>query len=327
MVSGRGQILNLLLPWPYPRLGNGLEEAARMGDVIAPWHLCLYAPPQYEAPGFPFQLPRPSTKLLWAKAFNASANQECLVPASLLFIGYRGPDRSADLNSTGTAAHPEKDEAMRAALLEVIERDALVMLHLGVAPFYGIDPLGERSAKCVHELQSHGYQVRILLIQTDWDIPAADSSLSRAVDRAATEAIRFFRFYRKDPHLIRTLIDTRNRLKGPAYSLGFHQHVRHHHLVDKYFDGGVSPEALTPIASGLDADLPKMISHITSLRYTVIFYHFQLPEAAFYKLHITRCLITHAIPLSFWGERPRSGSKRLVKWPSANLFRIEGCLP
>lgn len=114
------------------------DELTAAGEpAVDPQALVLYSSEQYAAPGFPF---RPFTRDLpvgWVRATDDHSTP-CWVPASLVHLGYGSgptfgvPRVNLPINA-GIAAGTDQDGARRAALREVLERDALaVAWHTGI---------------------------------------------------------------------------------------------------------------------------------------------------------------------------------------------------
>ncbi|HEX2316798.1 MAG TPA: YcaO-like family protein [Thermomonospora sp.] len=97
--------------------------------ALDPETLALYAPFQYERPGFPFAGLGRDTPTSWVTGHTA-AGTECRVPASLVWLA---PGEHAEVGgrpvhlpvAAGIAAGPTLAAARSAALAEVVERHAL----------------------------------------------------------------------------------------------------------------------------------------------------------------------------------------------------------
>ena len=87
----------------------------------------LFRAEQYRLEGFRFRAFDDDLPLDWSWAVRASTNENVLVPTSLVGRPSHESNRLADGTSNGYAAHPSEDEARLRALLEVIERDALLL--------------------------------------------------------------------------------------------------------------------------------------------------------------------------------------------------------
>ncbi len=78
-----------------------------------------------EQRGFPFKKAKKTDKMYWKESFNYLTNEECFVPASLIYVNFI--DHSFNFpNLSGVASGSNFDNAVQSALLEVIERDASI---------------------------------------------------------------------------------------------------------------------------------------------------------------------------------------------------------
>jgi ribosomal protein S12 methylthiotransferase accessory factor len=89
-----------------------------------------YSEQQYRA-GPALRFPGPSEPIDWSWAYSLTGDRFALVPAVVAYasVGFRPPNNfSGAGSSTGVASHVSMDAALLAGLLEVVERDAL-MIH------------------------------------------------------------------------------------------------------------------------------------------------------------------------------------------------------
>ncbi|MFP2959396.1 YcaO-like family protein [Myxococcus sp. 1LA] len=85
----------------------------------------LYTPEQYASPGFPYAPVTKDTPLDWVMATDAKSGEQLLVPAAFTTSEQLGEPRFLCASSNGVATHTSHEAALRSALLEVVERDAL----------------------------------------------------------------------------------------------------------------------------------------------------------------------------------------------------------
>jgi len=88
-------------------------------------HWALYTPEQYASPGFPYAPITQDTPLDWLWATDATSGERLLVPAAFTTSERLVGPRFLCATSNGVATHTSGDAALRSALLEVVERDAL----------------------------------------------------------------------------------------------------------------------------------------------------------------------------------------------------------
>lgn len=105
--------------------------------------MALFSPEQHAAPGFPFApLTEPRLPLEWTDGRDLVDGAPTAVPATLVWASY--PHARTHLPATtpiiqaGLAAGPDRAFAETSALLEVVERDAMVMTWTGRAPLRAV---------------------------------------------------------------------------------------------------------------------------------------------------------------------------------------------
>jgi thiazole/oxazole-forming peptide maturase SagD family component len=95
--------------------------------VLIPENLQYFSDSQLARPGFPLSRLSADTVIGWVAAKSLVDGSICWVPAQIAFVGYlRQSDEPQFMLgiSTGTAAHTRLDQAVRNALLELIQIDA-----------------------------------------------------------------------------------------------------------------------------------------------------------------------------------------------------------
>jgi ribosomal protein S12 methylthiotransferase accessory factor len=101
-------------------------------EAVNPEDFALFSEKQYAEPDFPFTRLTESTPLRWDSAYSLTHDQPILVPASFVYIPYffsqsdEPPIHSPV--STGLACGPNLASAIYKGLLEVIERDAFMIM-------------------------------------------------------------------------------------------------------------------------------------------------------------------------------------------------------
>ncbi len=116
---------------------NALRAAGE--DAVDPASLALYADTQYAARGFPFVRFTRSLEVFWAPGRALTRGTPAWVPASLVYPNYfvdalAHEPKTHFVNLAGIAAGVGREDAERAALEEVIERDAVTLWWLADGP-------------------------------------------------------------------------------------------------------------------------------------------------------------------------------------------------
>jgi ribosomal protein S12 methylthiotransferase accessory factor len=141
------------------------------GPSLDPRRLVLYAPEQYAT--LPFAPYEEASVLGWVKARSWRSREELFVPALAVLMAYPNPPEEAFLfptSSNGLAAGPSFEEAVLAALLEVVERDAFLHTWLQRLPTRRVDPLTHPDAQVVSLCEEHarcGLSLELHALPTD----------------------------------------------------------------------------------------------------------------------------------------------------------------
>ncbi|MFJ3616791.1 YcaO-like family protein [Streptomyces iakyrus] len=189
-------------------------QLARAGTpAVDPREFALYSPSQYAQRGFPFVPMASDLEIAWVPGTDLTDGEEVLVPASLAYVNYfRGPHATEPPTNypllAGTAAGRSPEQARRAALEEVLERDAVTVWWLSGAPATALVPEpGGPVAAAVGEARAAGLRVTLLLIPSTFDVivvgafiedparrlvafgSACRSTVEAAAAKALTEAV------------------------------------------------------------------------------------------------------------------------------------------
>lgn len=153
----------------------------------------LYRSDEYEQPGFRFTPYDIDTPQPFCAARSIEGDREAWIPASLVGRPPHGSIALTDPTSNGYAAHHERAHAIEKALLELIERDA-VLLHwyapLGPLPRIDVDLGLPRSRALLATLDVDLPVVLALGVQEDGSLrcgAAADVTIDAALERARGE--------------------------------------------------------------------------------------------------------------------------------------------
>jgi ribosomal protein S12 methylthiotransferase accessory factor len=145
-------------------------------QAIAPTEFVLYSARQYAAGTAPAIAWAPSAPLTWARGRELPSGREVLVPAGLVYLGTVSQDpRDAlcQMTSSGLAAGDSFEMATLHGLMELVERDALMVTWMNRLPAPEID-LAEVDGAVAAIRQRHerrGVTIRAFDITTDLGIP------------------------------------------------------------------------------------------------------------------------------------------------------------
>jgi len=131
--------------------------------AIEPAALVLYSTEQYAR--LPYRRPEADMPLTWIPGSSLSGEPRYL-PASMVYLGYQGAGGSEIFTmstSNGLAAGPDLDSAIRAGVLELLERDAFLVTWINrlPAPEIELDSLTGPASQAIRHYARHGVEVRV----------------------------------------------------------------------------------------------------------------------------------------------------------------------
>jgi len=138
--------------------------------------LACYDNDQYALPGFPYARFSARRVYPWATGLSVSDGKTTRVPAELVFIPknlepYGRKHRPlGQMNSSGCAAGETLEDALRRALLEVIERDAFMRHWLSQSPGRAVRDRGLPATlrSRLRRLREAGCTATLVELQSDW---------------------------------------------------------------------------------------------------------------------------------------------------------------
>jgi ribosomal protein S12 methylthiotransferase accessory factor len=108
-----------------------VAPASELDGAVEPERFALFSAAQHAEPGFPFQPFRRETVVSWVEGFALPGGERALLPAQLVFLPWRrrarGEQPIGHATSSGLACAATLEEAVLTALLEQIERDAVML--------------------------------------------------------------------------------------------------------------------------------------------------------------------------------------------------------
>ncbi len=116
-----------------PDEGRVLSSAAELGaEAAPPERFALFHPLQHDAPGFPFRPFTRESRVRWTRGFALSNGAERWLPSQLVYLPIVSPGADEELigyaTSSGVACAATREEAILAALFELVERDAFMLV-------------------------------------------------------------------------------------------------------------------------------------------------------------------------------------------------------
>lgn len=146
-------------------VGAGMTDTGLTGAAIDPQAVVRFSDEQYAVPGFPYEPLTRTTTTDWVRARVLGTGAPIWVPAELVFLDLRptaAPPRFGPTISTGWAAHVTPQQALAAAVCEVIERDAVV------GAWWGRYPVEELDGARVWSLLGDAVRARLVRPNLRW---------------------------------------------------------------------------------------------------------------------------------------------------------------
>lgn len=137
---------------------RGLEKA------IDPRLIIRFHPSQYKLKHFPFAPFDEEKKYEWVEGKNELTGASTYILADLVYFPYHSLNIPyAYANSSGVAAHPDRQKALEASTLELIERDSFMIAYLAkpISPTVSQNTLSGDIQKRIRALKSVGFQIWI----------------------------------------------------------------------------------------------------------------------------------------------------------------------
>lgn len=135
---------------------------SELHSVIDPRDVIRFHPMQYQLDGFPFAPFDKNREYEWTVGKDYITGEEVYILADLVYFPYF-PETSyyAFANSSGCAAHPDRQEAIEIATLELIERDSFMNVYFAglTLPTISEKTLPSDVCKRISVLQSIGFNV------------------------------------------------------------------------------------------------------------------------------------------------------------------------
>jgi ribosomal protein S12 methylthiotransferase accessory factor len=110
-----------------------VASADQLGSrAVDPGRFALFSDSQHAEPRFPFVRFRSDTVVAWVEGFSLPDGESAYLPAQLVFMPWRDPSpveaRIGHATSSGLACAPTLEEAVLTGLLELVERDAFMLV-------------------------------------------------------------------------------------------------------------------------------------------------------------------------------------------------------
>jgi ribosomal protein S12 methylthiotransferase accessory factor len=305
--------------------------------------LGLYAPDQYDAPGFPFARYSPNALLEWVQITEAVSRESRYIPAE--FIYPRAAVARIPLvaeTSSGTAAHHSRDAALLAAVCEVIERDSLLMFWHRRPPTmsFSIDSsVSVEAAGDLEKIRSMGFLTVVCLLQYDLGIPCVLALALRgdrfaygagcrpilkdAAEHAVRELGNLVRWQVLQGGGPGRLVDL-SQVKKPSDHYALYDGGAYHGSLRQLLDVTIRPAA-PPVDASRPTKRPNVVEWIHDRGYRIFECDITPAEIGSSRAVVTRVFVPGLIPMYFGYDRIRLGCRRL--WSRDRPGRFSSLLP
>jgi ribosomal protein S12 methylthiotransferase accessory factor len=159
-----------------PIFGTRRELVGKGYSCLSPEECPLFAPEQYETPGFMYERFTNDVMLGWLKGERLISGDEVWVPAQLVELLHLGPPSEGSVGysqSGGLSCHIDRDHALFHGITELFERDAVNLRWYLKIPPDEIDldqtPVDPETAALIADLQ--GQPGRMRYLHHSLDIP------------------------------------------------------------------------------------------------------------------------------------------------------------
>lgn len=140
---------------------------ARLADLktaVDPRSIIKFHPAQYHLNGFPFKPFDEKTEYAWTEGYDEETGSVVHILADLVYFPYfpKTP-YYAYANSSGVAAHPNRQNAVETSALELVERDSFMIAYLAQLEFPTVreQTLPQSIRKRIQELKKIGFRTWI----------------------------------------------------------------------------------------------------------------------------------------------------------------------
>ncbi len=154
------------------------NQLARSGvPALDPADLVLYSERQYQQRGFPFVRFSRDLPVRWVEGQDVESREPVLLPASIVYVNfYAGPYADEPPTNfvmySGVACGPSRAEAERAALEELMERDATMIWWMSGCEAPGIDLASAPAVRAALVARvSGGIHYHLMHIRTLFGVP------------------------------------------------------------------------------------------------------------------------------------------------------------
>lgn len=325
-----------------------------LGDeAVAPPEFVLFSENQYARQDFGYWRWRPEDEIVWTRMTKLGGGQ-VWIPAALVYLGSvsaQYQDMLCMPTSSGFAAGPNLNQAILAALLELIERDAFMIGWLArtPAPEIELKELGGIVNDIRSTYQHWGTKIRVFALPTDLPAtvilalaldetghgPAAIAGLGcgmnpyEAVRKALFEICQMHEpLRRKNSENAAAKLNHYSDVKTLDEHAAYFFRRDHFHELDFLLRSPTKLplKNLADHSSGaVDEDLRTLERGIAAAGYRGFYRDLTTPDLDPYPIRVARALVTGLLPISFGHGQERIASKRLYERGGVDETSLNPC--
>ena len=146
------------------------SDIGSLAGAVAPESIVAFHPNQYASPNFPFFLFKQERVCEWKEATDEMTGEKRFILADCIYFPYY-PEypRYASANSSGAAAYPTRVGVVQRGVLELIERDAFMIVWLNrlVMPTIADGSLLDDVRRRIRRLEESGFEVIVKDVTLD----------------------------------------------------------------------------------------------------------------------------------------------------------------
>lgn len=305
---------------------------ARLADLetaVDPRSIIKFHPAQYRLKGFPFKDFDEKVEYMWTEGYDEETGSVVHILADLVYFPYfpKTP-YYAYANSSGVAAHPDRQEAIKTSVLELVERDSFMIAYLTQLAFPSVheQTLPQSIRKRIRELRKIGF--RVWIKDHSLDLAPVVCVLAQSEKFAYTPCASCASFnieYAVDHALmeVEALVLTRLQ-KGPP------KHIKPHEVVWPLDHGKLYGQrqyfhradflirdrnriAFQDIGSGLASSWQELLDRFAAKGWRLITIPLYLSDkyGGNGDLHIIRSIVPGMVPMTFGYRQEPAGMKRI----------------
>lgn len=254
-------------------------------------------------------------------------------PASLIYLPFDEGKLSAETTSTGMAAGTDKKIIITSGLMELIERDALMVNFLNRLdpPEISIDSINDANESFIRDMAKDGYNIKIYKLYSDIDLPifvgliwkgkgknihygigaCASLDSEKAINKTLEECLFTF-LYSKN------IMDAKPKNKESIKAL--YEHFLYYQG-DKFAQLVFNSKSIK--YSKEKHSFASLLRTLTKLKLEVFFKELTTEDIKSTKIRVFRVVVPGLVDLNKSHLLPREGAKRLWETPAKLGLKIE----